>query len=592
MPERISVIPFILACMHVSLLAQPAPLINSEREQRRLAGLEKKIKENLEAAAVETARLKIPENRILFHFRIADLLWDFDEEGARTLIEESRSTMSNLLNAPDYHTSNSRSGHYHQNLRGEIVEALARRDPQLALDFLGGTRPIAPPGDQAKQAIEREAALEQQLALKIAESDPARALRLAEESLDKGFSYQLNRIVETVVGKDPEGGKRLAGKIFDKLKATDLMKDKIALSFAFWFLDGEFKARREGLTPGEKMYGVKQRKPALSEQSLREWCDFAGRVALAVINRAGQNSANRGEFMNEISSAIRLLPDMEKLSPAIVAEVRRKYSELSPKLDESYRRLIEINDIRRNGKAEDFLALAEKAQGDQRDNYLKSAIFHAVDSEADFDKARRIIDEKLTDPNERKSQRSFVEWVHAQYAAEQGKIEEALASLTHLKSDDERAQTLSYIIEKALKAGNKKVAAKLLESALGSLPPQVETSKQFEAMSRIIRGLAQTDPDRGFALYESLIEPVNQVASAYIRMCRFDEGRYGQATQDEMMIQRGLVATMAILSFAEETKFLARSDFDRSIELAGRFRQTELRIYAMLHVIQGVSSAR
>jgi hypothetical protein len=220
------------------------------------------------------------------------------------------------------------------------------------------------------------------------------------------------------------------------------------------------------------------------------------------------------------------------------------------------------------------------------------AIFKAVDSDADFDRARNIIDEKITDPNDRKRERAFVEWVHAQYAAEQGKMEEAFGSLAHLESDDERARTLGYIIETALKAGNKKIAAQFLEKALGAMPPQIETSKQFEAMSRIIRGLAEIDAERSFALYEPLIEPINQIASAYIRMSRFNGSRYGAATKDEMLIHRGLTETQAILAVAEETKSLARSDFDRAMDLAGRFRQTELRVYSELNAIQAVSSKR
>ncbi|HEV2666485.1 MAG TPA: hypothetical protein VG324_16320, partial [Blastocatellia bacterium] len=187
---------------------------------------------------------------------------------------------------------------------------------------------------------------------------------------------------------------------------------------------------------------------------------------------------------------------------------------------------------------------------------------------------------------------SYVEWVHAQYAAEQGKMEEALASLDHLESDEERARTLGYIIETALKAGNKKIVLQVLEKALGAMPPQIETSNQFEAMSRIIRGLAETDAERAFALYESLIDPINQTASAYIRMCRFDGQRYGPAAKDEMLMQKGLAATQAILAVVEETKSLARSDFDRGLDLARRFRQTELRVYAELNAIQAVSSKR
>src|SRR5262245_12564263 len=140
MRVRIPVLLFTLFCLNLPLLSQPASRSKSEKS------LADKIKENLEAAAAESATLKIPENRAFLYFRTADLLWDFNEEGARALVEESRSALSRLVSAPDYNPSSSQSGYYHQQLRSEIVEALARRDPQLALDFMRGTRPIAPPG--------------------------------------------------------------------------------------------------------------------------------------------------------------------------------------------------------------------------------------------------------------------------------------------------------------------------------------------------------------------------------------------------------------------------------------------------------------
>src|SRR5215813_11319984 len=179
MPLRIPIVLFTLFCLNIPLLAQSASRLNNAKGQKPLASLEKKIKENLEAAAAESATLKIPENRAFLYFRIADLLWDFDEEGARALIEESRSALGRLVSAPGNNPFNSMIGHYHQQLRGEIVEALARRDPQLALDFMRGTKPVAPPGDAAKWAADAEVGLEEQLAMKIAENDPARAMRLA-----------------------------------------------------------------------------------------------------------------------------------------------------------------------------------------------------------------------------------------------------------------------------------------------------------------------------------------------------------------------------------------------------------------------------
>lgn len=583
----------ILLCVNAETFTQPSPPLGREQEQKRFREREKTIREMLETVASEIASLKIPENRVIFQSRMADLVWNFDEKRARSLIEDARNELVGLQSGPAYNRMRQRFGHYHLQLRSGIVGSLARRDPQLALDFLRGTRPPAPSDDAAKRAADEEARLEQDLAVKIAENDPARAMQLAEESLETGFSYDLDRFVQVVVEKDSEAGKKLAKKIVEKLKTTDPTKDQSAYSFAFSFLEGEFSARRSELTPGEKMYGVKRRKPSLDDQALREWAELAGRFALAIINPAIQQGGLPGEMSNWLSTAMRILPDLEKIAPTMAGTLRRKYAELSPRLGDRDKHNIEVNNLYRNGKVEDFLALAEKAPAERRGELLRSAIHHALNSEANVELASKIIDEKITDPNERKNQLAYVEWVNAQYAASQGKIEESLASLAHLESDVERAQTLVYIVERPLKAGNKKLAAQLLDKALAFLPPQLETSKQFEVMIRIIGKLAEIDAERGFALCESQIEPINQIMSAYIQMSRFDESRYGYVLKDEMMISSGWRdSSWPIIALAEEMTALAKSDFDRALDLAGRFKQTELRIHARLRAIQAIFPGR
>ena len=109
-------------------------------------------------------------------------------------------------------------------LRGELVSMIAERDPQAALEFLRQTRFVIPQdsmqSNRARWALSYEALLEQKLALQVAKNDPKRALELAEESLKKGISSELNELVRVVFEKDKEAGKKLAGAILSKLKSA------------------------------------------------------------------------------------------------------------------------------------------------------------------------------------------------------------------------------------------------------------------------------------------------------------------------------------------------------------------------------------
>jgi hypothetical protein len=230
MISRIAVILFLTVSAAAIVSAQSPPKqLTKEEEQKKKEELRKKVKETLEAAVSDVASLKSLENKTFFQVRIACLLWSYDEKGARSLLDDAQGLAANMINDPKISIHRSvferETWERRVRLREELISMIAKRDPQAALEFLRQTKFVIPQdsmqSDRAGDVLRSETRVEQKLALQVAKNDPKRALEIAEASLKKGISPEINELVRVVFEKDKEAGKKLAGAILSKLKSTD-----------------------------------------------------------------------------------------------------------------------------------------------------------------------------------------------------------------------------------------------------------------------------------------------------------------------------------------------------------------------------------
>src|SRR5215510_8873590 len=101
MISRIAVILFLSCSLTAAVLAQSEPKqLTKEEEQKKREELRKKIKETLDGAVSDVALLKSFEYKTFFQVRIACLLWDYDEKGARLMIDDARVLAASMVNDP------------------------------------------------------------------------------------------------------------------------------------------------------------------------------------------------------------------------------------------------------------------------------------------------------------------------------------------------------------------------------------------------------------------------------------------------------------------------------------------------------------
>jgi hypothetical protein len=148
--------------------------------------------------------------------------------------------------------------------------------------------------------------------------------------------------------------------------------------------------------------------------------------------------------------------------------------------------------------------------------------------------------------------------------------------------------TVQDLAARASKRGDKKFAVELLEKAFKYLPQPVETKEEYELMIRVINNSIGVDPERGFEMFGSLIDQINQLVTI-TNQFQLYSGKRSDHIRDEIplpelrndFIAKGFVETIAPLS---------KADFERSIGLTDRIRQPELRLHMKLLAIQAVAS--
>jgi len=154
------------------LLAQ-APDDAAKEKQQRLAAV-------VDQAIADTQNLRLPENRAFFYCQAGNLIWPQDQERARFLFNGAATELINAQSAAESKRSSNPNNDLLTggNTRQQILNIIASRDAELALDLLVKTRPLA---------IQKALAPDSRESTKI--SDYSRGINLAqnENYLEQNF---------------------------------------------------------------------------------------------------------------------------------------------------------------------------------------------------------------------------------------------------------------------------------------------------------------------------------------------------------------------------------------------------------------------
>jgi hypothetical protein len=571
----------VLACATISLRAQVDNKKRDDQEAAKRKELEKNSLRLLDEAIGGVASIKLRENRSYILATAADLLWPHDEKRARTLFWEALASLklpmeieANATNAKNPNplaspgAAGSKTFMEHDAARSKrhyLLNRVALRDPQLALDMLRSTRQSGPSRDPGKR-YDLDVLLEQRLMYAAAANDPARVLQLAHETLARELDFRFLDSVEEVNRRNPDAGTQLCGEIIAKLKTENLASNWIAAFFAQRLLE---YSRPKGLIIIDMGY----QPPRVVSVKI----DDQQRRELAVmLTNAALNAPGGSDVLKNIQFVMR---DIEKYAPDRVANVRVRVAAYNNTLRPDQR---DRNNFRlrfERATAEEMIKAAPTVAEAQRRGLFYQAATKAV-VRGETDRFRELLNSQIKDESERKRALDDLDNQQLDYDIENGKSDDLEKLIPLLRAKSQREIAMSRLAILLDKKDQHDKAVKLLDEARTSA-----NERQPAWPLTIMLGYALVDPSKAFAVIEPIIDHHNEEMSKPVRLEQMVTA--GTMKDGEVILhptENPLDYTMA--KYSEGVVSLAKTDFDRTKALAERFQRNELKIITRLLMAQ------
>ncbi|HVF22620.1 MAG TPA: hypothetical protein VM941_06085, partial [Pyrinomonadaceae bacterium] len=278
------------------------------------------------------------------------------------------------------------------------------------------------------------------------------------------------------------------------------------------------------------------------------------------------------------------LPLIDQYLPAKSAVVRQKLAEAGIPTNSPLN--VQYRALQGNPTSDTLIQAAATAPPQMQPRLYQQAAYKALE-EGNPDRARQIATEHLSE----KARETLIQQVNFREMAQKGdgaRIDEIRQIIARLQTDDEKINMIVQMAGDAEKV-NPKLAAQLLEDAKQMTSRRATSYDQFSQQLRVARAFATLDPARSFEVLDPGISQLNELLAAAVVLNGFEINMFRDG---EMMLQADSGLGSMINRVGQELARLARSDFERSETLAGRFQFAEPRIMTRLAIVQGLLDAR
>jgi hypothetical protein len=566
-----------------SVFAQAPPSGPELKEDRKKAQkeLEGKALKLLYSTLAEVQTLKLVENQALFQSVAADLLWAHDEKRARSLFQDAINSLTLVVNASERGRGPENSYWILTQSRFQIIQAIAARDAQFALELLRTSHPVASVGpDPDPELSNQELMMEQAIAVQATENDPKLAFKIAQENLKKGVSFNLLNILRRLQQKDGEAATHLAVAMVRKLQTEDLVTNQEAGFTAIELLRALLQPTRDDADGPNARQANSQMKPLiLDDQTIRD-------LAETVVNAALSASSNQPMGLMQVQA---LLPELERRVPQRASQLRQRVAEVTSTIDPRAKAWMQYEPLLRNGSTDAILAAATDAPAQMRNNLYQVAVGKLIEA-GEIERARQIARDNLSAP-ERDQILEQINRVAIANAIKQHKIDEAKEIISRVSSREERASELAELAAGALTQGDRKQALELLEEARRLINSSPTNQKEIDAVLQVAGAYALVEPAHTFALIDPLIDQANELLAAAALLDKFGSGG-GLFSRGEMRLQPSLLQANGPYRYFKSLRSLARADFERTKVVVDRLQRNEVRLMGRLLIAQCVLSER
>lgn len=604
-----------------SVFAQTSPTAASPTEKDKAAKeLEKNGIELLDQIAGDAGSLKLWENRALIDALVADLLWEKDKKRARELFRNSANELMQANNQPVDKNKPEDSIYFGMmgdaSPRKTVLQMIAKRDADLALQFLLETRPAkvqeainaanlaktqpAKPktaddffsGRSQQMQVQQEISLEQSFAARAAEQDPKKAAQLLRDSLSKGVTYEVFGLLEKVNKNDAELAQKLTGEVVAKILEIDFTKDESGRSVAIGFLN---------------RFGGAAKKPAADAPANSTTAtDKAGKdepknAPLKVDDKLLKDTANKlADFLLQAKGFdafflfSQLMPVLEKFVPEKMPQLKQKQTEIRKQMPAEMLAMQDsfgaaFNNIG-SAPPEKMIADAAKMPAFARARIYNQAI-DKMAAAGETEKARATL-QALPDGKERDSALAYLDSKMAGVAMEKGNLDEAQKIINQIGSDKEKVEQLVNLAvkfhQKNTKEGHE-AALKLMEDARRLVNEFAENKDEVAGVLKLAAGYAIIEPERAFPLLSPLIEQANDVIGANALLAKYNK-REQSFRAGEMLMSSSGFGGSNFARYGKELKTLAQTDYGKTKGLIDQFRRDDVRVLLKMLLAQSILS--
>lgn len=601
---------FCLTEWPVNAQTQPTSQPSAEELEKQKEERQKNAYRLLDQVIDEAQSLRLTENRVRVQINSADVLWDQNQGRARSLfsmaadgiaeIGRSQPASPNRRFAPDSNAPPANARFFQ--LRQELVLAAARHDATLAYQLLAATKPAAAPpsATNTRRPVTSEESLEQSLLSRISALDPKLAAQNAEQMLDKGqFPMSLPQVISQLQKQDPDAAAKLADKTLKRIQATNLLATNEAGSLVHVLLRSG--PRPEGDAAKQQTKGW----PAVLDQSayvdlLSTTVDAAlkatpgqrgqGNPRTRTMVTAGPPRSTPGAQPTsaelEQANARRLLaglqsvmPLVDQYLPAKAPLVRQKLTEMGMQTNLP---MSLISGFSGDSTVDAMVRAAASAPQQMQSRIYQQAAYRALE-EGDTERARQIATDHLQN-NARDAVMKRIDFRELAKKGEEARFDEIRQAVARLQSDNEKIDLLLQVAGDVQK-DNSKLALQLLDEARQITNRRATSYQHFEQQLKVARAYATNDPARSFEILDAGISHLNELLAAASVLSGFEMNMFRDG---EMALQSGNGLTVMVNRFGQELALLARSDYERSDTLAGRFQFPEARIMTRMAIVQGL----
>ena len=276
------------------------------------------------------------------------------------------------------------------------------------------------------------------------------------------------------------------------------------------------------------------------------------------------------------------LPLIDQYLPAKAPLVRQKMSEMGIPMN----MVQSMNAMQGETTADALMQAAINAPQQMQSRLYQQAAYKALE-EGDTERARQIATDHLQN-NARDSVMKRIDFRELAKKAEGARIEEVRQAVARLQNDTEKIDLLLQVAGDAQKS-NPKLALQVLDEAKQITNRRASSYEHLEQQLKVAHALASVDPARSFEVLDPGINQLNELLSAAAVLSGFEINMFRDG---EMAMQGGNGLTAYINRYGQELAVLARTDFERSEILAGRFQFPEPRIMTRLAIVQGLLGVR